>query len=178
MTNWAETRAISHGIWVQPNVSLFLGRLSPRTPPAVVLAPHADRDPAQPLYSITAAAAAHLARSTVLPPFPRLVSPLALPMSSSAAALAWRRTLRDALLRGSAWRGAAPARYASTASASGAAAADAAAAAPKKVPPPPRKVTVLAPAATVSSAFGHTRHVQCSDLAELPPFSFSAKLPS
>jgi len=61
MTNWAETRAISHGIWVQPNVSLFLGRLSPRTPPAVVLAPHADRDPAQPLYSITAAAAAHLA---------------------------------------------------------------------------------------------------------------------
>lgn len=65
--------------------------------------------------------------------------PRAAPMSSSAAALAWRRSLRDALLRGSAWRGApaansAAARLASTASASEAAAG------PKKVPPPPRKV--------------------------------------
>ncbi|CAD6261768.1 unnamed protein product [Miscanthus lutarioriparius] len=83
-------------------------------------------------------------------------------MSSSAAALAWRRTLRDALLRGSAWRGAAPARYASTASASGAPAEAADAAAPKKVPPPPRKGRLLT-GAMIALAIGGGAYVSTAD---------------
>ncbi|CAD6259079.1 unnamed protein product [Miscanthus lutarioriparius] len=83
-------------------------------------------------------------------------------MSSSAAALVWRRTLRDALLRGSACRGAAPARYASTASASGAAAEAAAAAAPKKVPPPPRKGRFLT-GAMIALAIGGGAYVSTAD---------------
>uniref|UniRef100_A0ACD5V225 Uncharacterized protein n=1 Tax=Avena sativa TaxID=4498 RepID=A0ACD5V225_AVESA len=56
-------------------------------------------------------------------------------MSSSAAASAWRRSLRGALLRGSPWRaGAGASQLASTASAASSGAAAGTSAAPKKVP--------------------------------------------
>uniref|UniRef100_A0A0E0DK46 Dihydroorotate dehydrogenase catalytic domain-containing protein n=1 Tax=Oryza meridionalis TaxID=40149 RepID=A0A0E0DK46_9ORYZ len=89
--------------------------------------------------------------------------PRAAPMSSSAAALAWRRSLRDSLLRGSAWRGtAAAARSASTASASEAAAG--AAAGPKKVPPPPRKGRLLT-GAMIGLAIAGGAYVSTADEA-------------
>nr|CAB3488677.1 unnamed protein product [Digitaria exilis] len=83
-------------------------------------------------------------------------------MSSSAVARAWRRSLRDVLPRGSAWRGGTSARASSTASASGAAAE--AAAAPKKVPPPPRKGRLLT-GALIGLAIGGGAYVSTADEA-------------
>uniref|UniRef100_A0ACD5YZT4 Uncharacterized protein n=1 Tax=Avena sativa TaxID=4498 RepID=A0ACD5YZT4_AVESA len=74
--------------------------------------------------------------TSLLPPSPSAPAPgHPLSMSSSAAASAWRRSLRGALLRGSPWRaGAGASQLASTASAASSGAAAGPSAAPKKVP--------------------------------------------
>ncbi|KAG2569758.1 dihydroorotate dehydrogenase (quinone), mitochondrial-like [Panicum virgatum] len=92
-------------------------------------------------------------------------------MSSSAVARLWRRSLRDVLLRGSACRGGASARPASTASASGAAAE--AAAAPKKVPPPPRKGRLLT-GALIGLAIGGGAYVSTADEAKFCGWLFKS----
>ena len=129
--------------------------LKPLNPLHLLLAPHADR----PQHLAATAALLGLHQPTEYRPSPGQASLPPSPMSSSAVARLWRRSLRDVLLRGGA-----SARPASTASASGAAAE--AAPAPKKVPPPPRKVTPPPP--PPPSPRHLDIHVTGSDLAELP----------
>ncbi|XP_062186090.1 dihydroorotate dehydrogenase (quinone), mitochondrial-like isoform X1 [Phragmites australis] len=94
-------------------------------------------------------------------------------MLSSVAARAWRRSLRGALLCGSAWRGAsaASARAASTVSASGTAVE--AAAAPKKVPPPPRKGRLLT-GAMIGLAIAGGAYVSTADEAKFCGWLFKS----
>ncbi|CAO2044222.1 unnamed protein product [Urochloa humidicola] len=95
-------------------------------------------------------------------------------MSSSVVARVWRRSVRDALLRGPAWRGGASARSASTASASASGAATEAAAAPKKVPPPPRKGRRLLTGALIGLAIGGGAYVSTADEARFCGWLFKS----
>ncbi|KAE8778330.1 Dihydroorotate dehydrogenase (quinone), mitochondrial [Hordeum vulgare] len=86
-------------------------------------------------------------------------------MSSSAAASAWRRSLRGALLRGSPWRAPTPAgaRHASR-TVSPVAAAKGSSVGPVKVPPPPRKGRLLT-GAMIGLAIAGGAYVSTTDEA-------------
>ncbi|KAG8043921.1 hypothetical protein GUJ93_ZPchr0458g22424 [Zizania palustris] len=80
------------------------------------------------------------------------------PMSSSAVARVWRRSLHDGLLRGSPWR-VAPATARSASTAAGATAG------PKKVPPHPRKGRLLT-GAMIGLAIAGGAYVSTADEAK------------